>query len=151
MDENSNLQNLVHDALDPDKKGKAQKFASTDFFRDELLSFITNQANLIDGDNKIITQIKEELSAKIELHELDVGELLSVLKAISDSGNKRLDSMFKLIMPSQSSSNHLLPPAQVNEEEEEAIFDPQERRTLHKLYMLLQEAENRQEEHQEDE
>ncbi len=141
----SKLQGIVEDAIKFDKK-EIKKFESVEYFREELLTFITNQASLVDGDNKIIAQIKEELSAKIELHELDVGELLAVLRSVSECGNKRLDSMFRLFMPNQNSSSSLLPPPQTDDEDDdESNLTSEERRMFHKFYMFFQEAGNRQE------
>lgn len=135
----SKIRDMVEEAQRP-SPSKMHKYSSVDMFRDEILNFIVGQTSQIQEDDELLKQVKASLAEKVELHELDTQELMSLMRGLNESGNKRIDSLFRIFQPTPNTSNPLLPPS----EEQGALgtedITPEERNALHKLQMLMEKA-----------
>lgn len=111
---------------------------SNELFKERILSLMTNQSNKLNRIDYVQAQVMAEILRKVDLHEMEVSELLRLNKDLSTQKNQTLGVILEPLKPTTNTGNPFLPPAIRDAEDNPLEGLTQEHiQALQKMYLLL--------------
>ena len=118
-------------------ENKITRITTQDDLRNDVSSFISSQLKNLENQNTLKGIIEAEMAKRVLTHDLSNDELRSWYATISSENSKKVDSLFKVFIPSQVSPNPIITPATKDEEKETIDLSPSQRQAIEKLSRII--------------
>ncbi len=119
-------------------ENKITRITTQDDLRNDVSSFISSQLKNLENQNTLKGIIEAEMAKRVLTHDLSNDELRSWYATISSENSKKVDSLFKVFIPSQVSPNPIITPATKDEEKDTVDLSPSQRQAIEKLSRIIQ-------------
>ena len=118
-------------------ENKITRITTQDDLRNDVSSFISSQLKNLENQNTLKGIIEAEMAKRVLTHDLSNDELRSWYDTISSEHSKKVDSLFKVFVPSQVSPNPIITPATKDEEKDTVDLSPSQRQAIEKLSRII--------------
>lgn len=118
-------------------ENKVTRITTQDDLRNDVSSFISSQLKNLENQNTLKGIIEAEMAKRVLTHDLSNDELRSWYATISSEHSKKVDSLFKVFVPTQTTPNTILTPATKDEEKETIDLSPSQRQAIEKLSRII--------------
>lgn len=118
-------------------ENKVSRITTQDDLRNDVSSFISSQLKNLENQNTLKGIIEAEMAKRVLTHDLSNDELRSWYATISSENSKKVDSLFKVFVPTQTTPNTILTPATKDEEKETIDLSPSQRQAIEKLSRII--------------
>ncbi len=118
-------------------ESRVTRITTQDDLRNDVSSFISSQLKNLENQNTLKGIIEAEMAKRVLTHDLSNDELRSWYATISSENSKKVDSLFKVFIPSQVSPNPIITPATKDEEKDTVDLSPSQRQAIEKLSRII--------------
>jgi len=118
-------------------ESRVTRITTQDDLRNDVSSFISSQLKNLENQNTLKGIIEAEMAKRVLTHDLSNDELRSWYATISSENSKKVDSLFKVFVPTQTTPNTILTPATKDEEKETIDLSPSQRQAIEKLSRII--------------